>query len=432
MPFILNICFRTLALAVLDAVTPTDVKYTLRFNYTTLPNTNVVYSRLTIGLGEEYQLYFSSGFMSLQRTVNEFIFQYTGASVPGLSAIPSCQLPLPTYTPYPTAPYDSNPFFTRVGFLLGLALVMSTLYPLSRLTKSIVEEKEIKMRELMKISGLKDWVHQLSWFINGFVLFLWIAITSTYISTHSFMPKSNKFLIFSYFFLFAMSEITLSFLISVFFSNAKFAAIAAPVVLFCAVLPRYVFVGTTYFEGDSAKMAASILSPTAFSLGASIISDFEASNEGVQFDNITYGGFTFANVLQMLLADTILYGILAWYFDLVLSHDYGTARHPLFFLFPSYWTSCFSCFTNFCENYSHTKPMDELFERIDSLPPELTEDGAENIEKVSDLQKRMVRVILKNVMKTYPNGKVAVKNVDLAMLEGQVTCLLGHNGAGIH
>ena len=72
---------RTFALIVFNKVSPFVVDYTLRFNYTTLPNTNRVESLTTLGLSDDYQRYWTSGFMSLQRSVDEFIFNISGASV---------------------------------------------------------------------------------------------------------------------------------------------------------------------------------------------------------------------------------------------------------------------------------------------------------------------------------------------------------------
>ena len=37
---------------------------------------------------------------------------------------------------------------------------------------------------------------------------------------------------------------------------------------------------------------------------------------------------------------------------------------------------------------------------------------------------------IKNLEKTYGNGKRAVKNLDLSMFTGEIFVLLGHNGAG--
>ena len=56
----------------------------------------------------------------------------------------------------PTYGFLLNTFYGQVGSLLGLVLIMSTLYPVSRLVKSVVEEKESKMKEVMKFMGIID------------------------------------------------------------------------------------------------------------------------------------------------------------------------------------------------------------------------------------------------------------------------------------
>ena len=50
--------------------------------------------------------------------------------------------------PMPTAEYDQNLFYTAVGYLLGLAISMGFLYPMSRLVKGVVEEKELRIKEV--------------------------------------------------------------------------------------------------------------------------------------------------------------------------------------------------------------------------------------------------------------------------------------------
>jgi hypothetical protein len=60
----------------------------------------------------------------------------------GYNISDSCAAPQVTMAPMPTYKYESNPFYPNVGFLIGFALAMSTLYPMSRLVKTVVEEKE--------------------------------------------------------------------------------------------------------------------------------------------------------------------------------------------------------------------------------------------------------------------------------------------------
>lgn len=225
-----------------------------------------------------------------------------------------------------------------MGFLLGLGLTMATLYPVSRTVSKIVEEKETRMREIMKIMGLRGWVHQLSWLITASILFFWIALSTTYICTTSFLVSSNPVLIFSFFFLFTLSEVTFCMLLSVFFSNSKLAAIAAPVMLFVTILPRYIFFNTNSDELWQQKYLASLLSPTAFTFGADIIAEAETSRVGIQFDNLYQDKYSFGGCLSLMLFDFFLYGLLAWYFDQVTTlnpNPYPLLLHSPKFL-PTY------------------------------------------------------------------------------------------------
>ena len=360
--------------------------------------------------------------MTLQKTVDEWTFSYTNASFK-----PECAPPNFVLTPFPTYAYNQNPFYNRVGFLLGLAMVMSTLYPLSRLVKSVVEEKELRMREVMKIMGLRDWAHQLGWFLSAFFLFFWIAISFTYITSKSFLLKSDSFLLFLFFFLLCMSEINFAFFVSVFFSNSKLASIVAPVALFGALMPRYAFTQTNSNEQVVAKVFASLLSPTAFSFGADIIANLEYTGVGLQFSNISDGDFNFALVLFMMWLDFYIYGFLAWYLDQVLPQEYGTPKSLFFFLHYNYW--CPGRGEVSYEVQSATYLSLPEFRSVSSdsdIEGDLNSDLTKSVERLpSDLYPK-VKVYVQGLQKRYPDGKLAVKNLSMLLLEDQITCLLGY------
>jgi len=492
----------TLALIVLRQITPSKVNYVIRQNYTTLPNSNLIIQRVSTGLFTDYQQYLLSGYLSIQKGIDEWVFNYTNAiySVKYNNTQISKQCngpPQVVLIPYPTSSYEANPFFLNVGFLLGLAMVMATLYPVSRLMKSIVEEKELKLREIMKIMGLLDWAHQISWFISAFILFLWIAISCTFLTKVSFLKYSSPILLFAYFFLFTMSEINFAFLLSTFFSNSKLAAIVGPVALFSALLPRFIFLNTNYNEEVSGKIIASFLSPTAFAFGADIISQFEYGNVGIQFSNLTVGKYNFQTALTMMFIDFIIYGILAWYFDKILPHEHGTVENPLFVFNWRYWCPKNRFSEGTKSDLSETLVgMPEFYDTIasendvndtdnDSKNDNIVnkrvvyhaiqnddvfnDNNGDNIEEVMhdhhhhhlqdgkgdssddnkhnhhhpyhakynssiesipfDLRTR-AKVRCRMLRKRYHDGNLAVKDLSMSMLEGQITCLLGHNGAG--
>ena len=65
------------------------------------------------------------------------------------------------------------------------------------------------------------------------------------------------------------------------------------------------------------------------------------------------------------------------------------------------------------------------------LPLEMQSDNSnDSVESLPFDQLSRVKVTLCNLRKRYSDGKLAVKKLDMAMVEGQTTCLLGHNGAG--
>jgi hypothetical protein len=90
-----------------------DVRYKIRMNYTTLPNTNLLVDYVSIGLNTDYERYYLSGYLTLQRTLNEFAMQRLGCEA-DTSRVWSM--------PMPTAAYDQNAFFQVVGYLLGLTI----------------------------------------------------------------------------------------------------------------------------------------------------------------------------------------------------------------------------------------------------------------------------------------------------------------------
>lgn len=413
-----NLNTPTLALIVLRQVTVRKVNYVIRQNYTTLPNTNIGVYRNSIGLNQNYQNYIFSGFMTIQKTVDEWAFAYTN-----VSSKPNCSPPNVVLTPFPTYSYDQNPFYNQVGFLLGLAMVMSTLYPVSRLVKSVVEEKEIKMREVMKIMGLRDWAHQLSWFLSAFVLFFWITISFTYISSTSFLVKSSPVLLFIYFFLLCMSEINFAFFVSVFFSNSKLASIVAPVALFGALMPRYAFLSSNENEQVVSKVFACLLSPTAFSFGADVVASLEYTGEGVQFNNMWDGDFSFGICLFMMFIDFYIYGFLAWYLDQVLPQEYGTPKPLLFFLSYNFW-----CPGKGEVDYSVESATYQSLPEFRDVSVGDDVDSSDLTESVERLQPELypsVKVYVQGLRKRYPDGKLAVKDLSMLMLENQITCLLG-------
>lgn len=126
-------------------------------------------------------------------------------------------------------------------------------------------------------------------------------------------------------------------------------------------------------------------------------------------------GYTFANALAMLVFDSIYWSIVAWYLNRVVASAYGVPLKWYFPFTPSYW----------CPGTATAPPFDE----------DMDEDGESGIpiEPVSNTLKQQAEegtsIEIRGLHKQY-GEKIAVDGLSLSMYKGQVTALLGHNGAG--
>jgi ABC-type multidrug transport system ATPase subunit len=400
-----------------------DFQYKIRMNYTTLPNTNLIVNTVAIGLSRRYQRYYLSGYLSIQRTVNEFALSRNNCEQADTNM---------WSMPMPTAAYSQNSFFQAVGFLLGLTIAMAYLYPTSRTIKSMVEEKETRMKETLYILGVRPWAHWLSWVLTTSIIFLLITILVTYTLASQVLLYSSPAYLLAFIGLFSTSTMGFCFVIASFFSRAKLAAIVGPMALFATLLPRFIFFGSNRYEAINAKKLASLLPCTAFAFGADIIADYEYAEVGVQSFNANMGDYSFNTSLSFLFLDTFLYMFLGWYLELVIPRQYGVARPFYFILLPSYWWSCVSCLVR-------RQPIGSGGERsVGIVSGERTADSkgyeveSEDVEPVTD-PLLVARVSIHALVKRYSrkhDDPPAVNNLNLTMYESQITCLLGHNGAG--
>ena len=312
--------------------------YKIRMNYTTLPNTAELVEPVTTGLNEDFELYFLSGFLTLQRTLNEFAF-----AVADDEETDNCYSQVwedhqrVLTMPFPTQAYGQNAFYATVGPLLGLTITMAFLFPVARLIKVIVEEKEQRQRELLFVMGLRPWAHWWSWLLTALATFAVIDLLVTWTLSAQVLKYSSFGYLLLWIGLFSTASIGFCFTIASLFFQSKLAAITGPIMLFATLLPRFIFFGSNQYEDVTAKKWASLLPATAFALGADVIADYEYAEIGIHSLDATEGNYSLRTAMSMLLIDTFLYLFLGWYIDQVIPRAYGKPQPFYFLLSPYYW-----------------------------------------------------------------------------------------------
>lgn len=165
-----------------------------------------------------------------------------------------------------------------------------------------------------------------------------------------------------------------------------------------------------------------ILFPTftlsaAFATFVGLETGFNGIQTGISFNNINTIGpneVSLAQLLLILLGQTAMYALLHFYFEKVLPSATASPLRPLFFLSSSYWSAA--------------SPIDGSSQ---PLPASDTYEAAEGAPCVR------IRGLTKSFKKNGTAGAFekpvwfkAVDGLNLDMYEGEIFCLLGHNGAG--
>lgn len=421
--------------------------YSIRLNHTwaftgfpdvkSIMDTNGPYlNDLELGVNIVPTLQYSfSGFLTLQQVLDSFIIfaaQQSSADVsnedialPSSHSFGTSYLPWMQFSPsniriapFPTREYTDDEFQSIIKTVMGVLYVLGFLYPISRLISYSVFEKEQKIREGLYMMGLKDEIFHLSWFIAYALQFAISSGIITACTMGTLFKYSDKSVVFMYFFLFGLSAITLSFLISTFFSRAKTAVAVGTLSFLGAFFPYYTV-------NDPAvpmilKVTASLLSPTAFALGSINFADYERAHVGLRWSNIwrASSGVNFLVCILMMLLDTLLYCAIGLYLDKVLPRENGV-RYPWDFIFHKCsWRTTIKRHSS----SSEVKINDTLEPVVEAITLDM---------KQQELDGRCIQV--RNLHKVYAtkNGNCcAVNSLQLTLYENQILALLGHNGAG--
>uniref|UniRef100_A0A8C7ZSN6 P-type phospholipid transporter n=1 Tax=Oryzias sinensis TaxID=183150 RepID=A0A8C7ZSN6_9TELE len=293
--------------------------------------------------------------------------------------------------PYPC--YVDDVFLRVLNRSLPLFMTLAWIYSVAMITKSIVYEKEARLKETMRIMGLSSGTLWFSWFISSLIPFLIsAALLIGLLKWGNILPYSDPAVVFFFLMAFATATIMQCFLISTFFCKANLASACGGLIYFSLYLP-YNCIFSRFI---------SFLSPVAFGFGCEYFAQYEEQGLGIQWFNLQSSpvegdSYSFTTSIIMLYVDAFIYALAAWYIEAVFPGEFGIPR-PWYFIFQlNYWGGV---------------PLEA--DNIEAEPSNMT-----------------LGVNIRNLVKIYKKGgKLAVNHLNLKFFEGQITSFLGHNGAG--
>lgn len=350
--------------------------------------------------------YWTRGFVPLQTAINVAIIQIlTNHSVME-------QLMSVTAIDMKTLPFASKDFLQNELFLLYCLLYFSPMVYF--LSINITKERK-KKKDLMKMMGLQDSAFWFSWGLLYAVLIFIISIIFTIIIVETNMIIMTNFsVIFTLFFLYGTNLIALTFLMTVLIKRTALTTLMT--------FAFTIFWGGLGFTAYYRQLPASlewilcIFSPFAFIAGMTQIIHQDYNMSGVTFPDPSGSSYSMIATFSLLAFDTLLYMVLTLYFDKLLPYENNGRYSALFF------PNLLSCLKQqrtdhkVIENETETEHSSD--DNFEPLPPEYQ-------------GKEVIRI--SNIKKEYKgkSGKVeALKGLFFDVAEGQITAILGQNGAG--
>lgn len=353
--------------------------------------------------------------------------------------------------PWPSPPTKAslNPLsvFSVVDLVAGIffPFVLFALMPI--VMSLIMYEKENRLREIMKMMGLKMGAY---WIVTYFLFLLeylvmvsvfWIA--GTFGNIH-FFTLHDPIILFLYLFIWGNALIAFSLFLTAFFENTRTAVAVGFVSIFAFVLFGYMVFETLQSQGSDVSelsyMAWQWLPPFAFMRIMVFLVNASSKGYAVTFDN--WDKTPIPSTLGWLVLEWMICLLLLYYFEQVLSVGYGVRRHPLFCCFRKFWCPGHteSSENKYSPKTSLLKGSNELSNPNDDDYPS-PEDVLAETERVAGdghletNEPNPFRLRILGLRKKYPgrggaSAKIAVDNLFLGVNKNECFGLLGPNGAG--
>uniref|UniRef100_A0A0V0IV07 Putative ABC transporter A family member 7-like n=1 Tax=Solanum chacoense TaxID=4108 RepID=A0A0V0IV07_SOLCH len=327
-------------------------------------------------------------------------------------------------------PSDLSTFLNIVFY----TWVILQVFPV--ILSSLVYEKQRKLRIMMKMHGLGDVPY---WMITyAYFLVISLIYMSCYfgfgVLTGLTIFKLNSYSVQCiFYFVFTNLQISMAFLLAAVFSNLKTAAVVAYTIVFGtgilgfllfqslvddASFPRGWVIFMELYPGFSLYRGLYELSQYARG-------GYMVGTSGMFWEYLSNSNNGMREVLIIMSIEWVVFLIVSYYLDQVISSGSGNRRSLLFFLPNS-------------QRKDLTSLEKSSFQSAESSVQIENSDVSEEREKVEQLLEKPhlnYSAICYNLKKMYPGkdgnpDKLAVKGVTLALPRGECFGMLGPNGAG--
>ncbi|XP_035722982.1 uncharacterized protein LOC118441973 isoform X2 [Vespa mandarinia] len=405
-----------------------NVTYKIRMDVDYVPSTIRLKNQFWIPGPENSfieDLRYLRGFIQLQDAIDRAIIKIKSQKDQNWKTFTQ-QMPYPCWkqVPFQTTLYESQGL--QVCFFFAFMMCVGSI------VRHIVWERESRNSMVMSVMGLKPWRNTFAWYITSFIeLSIIIICISLILLAGKILPRSNPILVLILLFDYIFSILTFCYMISTMFSSASLSAITTVVMFLLTYMPYIIVIAMEAVFGLTYKLLICLSMSTSFCYGCLYIVRKEVQGTGVTWKNIWEESspgdpMSLALILFMIAFDGCIYVLIGYF----ITKYTNSGRDFLGLRSRSLW------WANTRSLYgrpSYLTFVNNLYFTNDVL--HLSTTYQEDDSDVSNLtvNEKQIGVSFDNVRKVYNTdiGEiVAIDDFTLKLCEGEVTSLLGRNGAG--
>ena len=290
-------------------------------------------------------------------------------------------------------------------------IVLGLLYPVAIILRSVVLEKELRQKELMKMMSVNESDIGWSWFTSYFLFHVLTAVSAA--ATSASLYENSSFVVLLIFWILAYTAIvTFSLAIASLFSKATTATLVGVMIFFVGY---FLTLATNFETGSAGILSLLSLHPVAaVSFGVQEIGRLEDAGVGATgstiFTTDSPSGYTLGSTMFSFVVSSILWGFLTFYLNRVVPSACGQTLPWYFPVNAAYW-----CGAVASAKKDHD---DDLDSAMYGVPVEEVGDAVHS--SIKDGKGIAIRGLRKQF-----GEKTAVDNLHLTMYNNQITALLG-------